>query len=403
MDWRGTKEQLSVHKFGGTSMASFEAMQNSAKIIAEIKSQCLIVVSAAAGVTRALMHLSNPHIARDEKKRLRLWIRTLHEGMTPAPIEALLQELDEPKSQDALLSLGEKLSSMIFTEVLRKQGIDAVCFAAGDVMKTTADFGAAEPLLPEIKAEAQKKLRPLLANKVVVTQGFIGKTLEGETTTLGKEASDYSCALFAEALNAHHFAIWSDLPGVFSADPKIVPDAKPIHSMSIDNALALTESGAKVLHPRTMLPALRANMPFFVGSSQGLSGGTWVLQKAEGIGHRVVAINLRANQILVTDFQGKETLLDDSLKDFRGESILAKADEQKLYAKVERDVALLAIVGNHVDQHQKLQKILQHFYTEDQGRVLPFSQSSHTVFVLVKEDLEQAKSLLCELHRELFA
>ncbi len=450
---------ISVHKFGGTSMASIHAMRHSAEVVLRAQGPLIVVVSAAATVTRSLMHLSHQATSQAEKKRLLADITHIHETMLDAltaperirnPVEALLQEASDltqllqqerkPSGVDALLSLGERLSSLVFSALLQDLGREAVCFDVREVMRTSDHFGEAEPLLPEIKARARSLLLPLAQQKVVVTQGYIGSTLSGMTTTLGKESSDYSAALLAEAVGAQHFAIWTDIPGVFTTDPKITAAAHPIKIMSMHNALALTEAGAKVLHPRTMLPALRAGMSFFVGSSQGLTGGTWVRNVKENPrAADVIAINLRPSQILLSfDLTGAlpfsraaqsqieamlserdlkpvfaysdplstEILLDDSLREFRRESLLNEALKQNLQTlapcHIETDLQLIAIIGNRLDQHAGLRQILAEFINHYKIRVLSFGMSTHALFILVYEDITLAQKLVITLHEELF-
>lgn len=455
-----TQNKRSVHKFGGTSMANFEAMQRSAQVVLPITGPLVIVVSAAATVTRALMHLSHHNTPLQEQAQLIQDISRIHqdilaklvhpEVIQPA-VDALLREVKQRHAAlqiertlaevDALLSIGERLSSLVFSQVLVELGRDAVWFDVRDVMKTSNHHGEAEPLLSEIKARAETSLSPLSEQKIVVTQGYIGATLEGATTTLGKESSDYSAALLAEALRADYFAIWTDIPGVFTTDPKITAAARPIQTISMQNALALTEAGAKVLHPRTMLPALRAGLAFFVGSSQGAGGGTWVLSQREDKEKKaeVVAISLRQEQILLSfdhspanlikgrvsahimayldeaeikpafvyaDHLSTEILLDDSLREFRRESILTAEHSQNLQVlapiSTEMNLQLIAIIGNRLDQHEGLRKILAAFIKHYKIRVLSFGMSSHTLFMLVHETLAVAKELVVQLQQELF-
>lgn len=449
-------DQRSVHKFGGTSMGSSQAMQNSAKVVMQIKGPTLIVVSAASGITRALMHLSRPTTSREERERLLNEIILRHQeflGSLKHPqhvqsqVEALLKEITELSVSlqkertlarvDALLSIGERLSSLIFSEVLADLGLNAMWFDARVVMKTSDHFGEGEPLLGEIKKEVQAKLLPFCQQKIVVTQGYIGSTLQGETTTLGKESSDYSAALLAEALDADHFAIWTDITGVFTTDPKITDKARPIKKMSMHNALALTEAGAKVLHPHTMLPAIRGKMSFFVGSSQGLIGGTWVLQEGYEEYAQVCAVNLRQEQILLTfhhellqehaplnkilacfkaaeikpayvysDHLCTEVLIDDSLREFRRESLLNEkllVELQAISPVVQEDnLQLIAIIGNRLDTHARLRAILGRFIEAYNIRVISFGMSTHSLYLLVPAGLERARELLKILHYELF-
>lgn len=450
------QEQLSVHKFGGTSMATIEAMRHSAKVVLQVKGPVIVVVSAAAGITRALMHLSHPNTQLIEQQKLLAEITERHREFLTylkhpdsirqelehllAEVVRLNAELQKERTLwqvDALLSIGECLSSLVFSQVLADEGLNTVWFDVRQVMKTSDHFGEAEPLLHEIKACAAALLIPLCREKVLVTQGYIGMTKEGKTTTLGKESSDYSAALLAEATGAAHFAIWSDMPGVFTADPKLTHAARPISTMKMQNALALTEAGAKVLHPRTMLPALRANMAFFVGSSQGLAGGTWVLQdnSLQEQPH-ICAINLRQEQILLTfhhriaeqaplseiltclntadvkpayiysDPLCTEILIDDSLREFRCESLLSDKlmlDLQTISPVTdERGLQLIAIIGDRLDANAHLREVLADFMKTCTIRAFSFGMSAHSLYILVQETSERAKALVKVLHQQLF-
>ena len=122
-------------------------------------------------------------------------------------------------------------------------------------------------------------LLPICKKQTIVTQGFIGSDANGATTTLGMESSDYSAALLAEALDADHFAIWTDVPGILTTDPKITTDARPIPELSFAEAAELATFGGKVLHPRTLQPAIRNNIKFCVGFSQNPEQKTWVTNK----------------------------------------------------------------------------------------------------------------------------
>jgi len=192
------------------------------------------------------------------------------------------------------------LSSYLFTQVLRGQGLDAVRFDVRKVLKTDSQFAKATPNIAATAAAAQKYLVPLLAEQVVVTQGFIGSDEHNQTTTLGRGGSDYSAALLAEAINAKSVHIWTDVVGIFSTDPRLCVKATPIARLSFDEAAEMATFGAKVLHPATILPASRSHISVFVGSSREPQlGGTWIeKEKSEQPGIR--AVTQRKNQILLT-------------------------------------------------------------------------------------------------------
>jgi aspartate kinase len=180
---------------------------------------------------------------------------------------AMLRELS-PRSLDAIASVGERLSTMIFAAFISAQWLDA-----RTVLRTDTRFGEAVPQLKDIRRLARVHLVPGLApGRVVVTQGYIGATEDGLTTTLGRGGSDYSAALLGAALGAEEVQIWTDVEGVLTCDPRIVPEALPIPELTFAEAAELAAFGAKVLHPATIQPAVEAGIPVTVrhtGRPQG--------------------------------------------------------------------------------------------------------------------------------------
>ncbi|MFN8369128.1 MAG: aspartate kinase [Bacteriovoracaceae bacterium] len=186
------------------------------------------------------------------------------------------------KWQDELLSCGELVSSKIFywglKNHLKHHKLTIHWVSAPTILKTDDQFGKAVPDLIKTREICRSHISPLLKlSNMIVTQGFIGSTHDGATTTIGREGSDYSAALFAEAVEAKIVKIWTDVPGVFSSDPKLIPNAKMIPQISFAKAHELCIAGAKVLHPDTLLPAIRSNIPVFVGATPRPDlGGTWI-------------------------------------------------------------------------------------------------------------------------------
>ncbi|WP_298442279.1 lysine-sensitive aspartokinase 3 [uncultured Ferrimonas sp.] len=309
-----------VAKFGGTSVADHLAMQRCADIVINDPAVKVVVVSASSGVTNLLVALAAGRLTEPQRLDCLAQIATIQYQILdalarPAPLAALidqyLAQIDKLSKQrqqacedgavsDALLSLGEACSSALFAEVLRQRHHPAICFDARQVMRTDSHFGQAEPDLVLVSDRVQQLLQPLLAQQVVVTQGFVGADSDGHTTTLGRGGSDYSAALLAEALQAEVLAIWTDVDGIYSCDPRLVHDAKPIPELSFDEAAEMATFGAKVLHPATILPAVRSGCAVFVGKSRAPEqGGTWIRQQVQSTpGFR--ALSLRRQQTLLT-------------------------------------------------------------------------------------------------------
>lgn len=312
---------LTVAKFGGTSVADFDAMQRCANIIKSDSTTRLVIVSASAGVTNYLVQLSKKDVSLSEQKEIINHIHAIQLNITQyltadveknlnQEIKCLLDELTgyalaqslqySAKNTDAILSFGEQLSSRIFAKVLQSVEVEGEYFNVQQVMKTNSLYGKAVVDLAQLKTQCELLLLPNLANKVVVTQGFIGQDASNNTTTLGRGGSDYSAALLAEALNASNLAIWTDVVGIFTTDPRITDQARAIKEISFGEAAEMATFGAKILHPATLIPAMRCNIPVFVGSSkEPEKGGTQIRQKVDSTPtYRSIA--LRREQTLVT-------------------------------------------------------------------------------------------------------
>jgi len=310
---------LNIAKFGGTSVANFEAINNCIKVIKGNPNTRVVVVSAAGGVTNLLVELAHNAMPRaDIQKRLDA-IKTIELSIlsklsaqyeVEEKLNVLLGELETlafheeiqhtDALKDQLLSLGERMSSLLVAAMLNEQGLKARNFDVRNVLKTDSTFGAASPNLEAIKEQANAVLKPELSDAVIVTQGFIGTDENGLTTTLGRGGSDFTAALLAEALDAESCEIWTDVIGVYTTDPRITEHAKPIPELSFEEAAEMATFGAKVLHPATMEPALRQDIRVFVGSSrEPEKGGTWLVKDcAEEPPFR--AITRRKEQVMVT-------------------------------------------------------------------------------------------------------
>ncbi len=299
-------------------MADYEAMKRCANIVKSDNDKKIIVVSATSGTTNLLTTLIG---VKDLNEKLKIidQIREKHfqicdklelKHEARSRVELLINGLEEKvessksatlQYSDDVLSFGELLSSTIFSYVLRESIGDKVEWLdARDIIQTDHDHGSAEPEIEVIGRSAETRILPHLKDSCFVTQGFIGRTKSGVTTTLGRGGSDYSAALFAEAVNADVLEIWTDVTAVYTTDPRIVKKAKPITEISFDEAAELSVFGAKVLHPATMVPAIRKNIRVYVGSSmEPHLPGTWIMKSTKEK-PPIRAISLRRNQTLLT-------------------------------------------------------------------------------------------------------
>jgi aspartate kinase len=283
-----------VSKFGGSSVRDGSAMLRCSQIIENNPLIKIVVISATQNTTNQLEYIAQAALRGDAEKLTALidevvqkHLGIAHEIFTSreviSELDILFSELREignnilnnssytPQNMDQLYSLGERMSSLLFSDLLRlRMASRKIHFIdARKIIKTNSHFQKAEPLIDIIAKKAEIELTPFLNNEkaLFVTQGFIGEDLEGNTTTLGREGSDFSATLIGEAINAAAIQIWTDVPGVASSDPRIVADVNYIPRLSYDEATALATLGAKVLFPTTLIPAQRKSIPVYVGSS----------------------------------------------------------------------------------------------------------------------------------------
>src|ERR1051325_776882 len=294
-----------VMKFGGTSVADAAAFENVARIVANQRDAApIVVVSAMSGVTDSLLAATNIASLENVFERHRA---VAHELLEPAKaaefidrlreaadqIASLLQKPAGQKSvQDAVVSFGETLSSTLLAEVLNQKGIKARQVDARRCIITDEEFTSATPLMAETFARSKSELLPVLESGVVpVLGGFIAATRQGVTTTLGRGGADYPAALIGAALNVSEIQIWTDVTGVLTADPRVVPEAQTIERLSYGEAAELAYFGAKVLHPKTIQPAIESSIPVRICNSRAPhERGTLVGPETETTARTVKAI-----------------------------------------------------------------------------------------------------------------
>ena len=298
-----------VMKFGGTSIEDIPSIERVVKIIGSRLEQHPVVVNSAMGkTTRKLLNIARLSAdGMDEDALLRLdKIREYHFDMARVLISdfedsdaritleryfeelqrllgglSILQELT-PRSQDRILSYGELVATTIIASTLQSRGINARWLDARDFIITDERFTRARPVDELTLRGIQEKVRPLvLSGHVPVIQGFIGSTRGGATTTLGFEGSDFTAALAGAALDVSNIEIWKDVNGIMTADPRIFAGARTVRNISFEEASELTLFGAKVLHPGTIEPARRKDIPVNIyNSRQPDAGGTTITANA---------------------------------------------------------------------------------------------------------------------------
>jgi aspartokinase/homoserine dehydrogenase 1 len=299
-----------VLKFGGTSVGDLNRVQNAAAIIEAQPQPRAAVVSAASGITNMLLEASaaaangaggragqvasairERHLAivagiADEAERAAAVaeLDQLHAALDDALVEVAAARDCSDRLSDRIVSTGEKSMSVIMAATLRSRGNRAVHVFADTVIATDDRHASARPDRDRTRLAAQLVVQPLLDQGLtVVMTGFIGFAPDGSTTTLGRGGSDYSATLLGAALNADEVQIWTDVPGVLSADPRQVPDARVVPNISYEEAQELAHFGAKVLHPRTIRPAVALDIPVRILSTFApTEPGTLVTRQATG-------------------------------------------------------------------------------------------------------------------------
>lgn len=275
-----------VMKFGGTSIADARRMSQAATIVQrQLRRRPVVVVSALAGVTDLLLDLAEvaPHGDLRRVERRIEALRRRHRGVVQALVrnagrrQQTLQRLDaklselsnvcygvlllrelSQRSRDLISSFGERLSARLLAAVLLERGITASYVDARRMVVTSEHHGAARVDFQRTNPRVRRTLRPLVARRrVPVVTGFVGATREGVTTTLGRSGSDYTASIVGAALRAAEIQIWKEVDGVCTADPSLIPDARVVPHLSYREAAEISHFGAEVVHPQTMLPAMR--------------------------------------------------------------------------------------------------------------------------------------------------
>jgi len=297
-------------KFGGTSVQDASAFARVAEIVrGESENSPVVVTSAMSKVTDALINAFDaakkgdfesafaslkPHFERHTKvaeeltggaqqKSFQIELDFADKELNELLIRVTRRSLPLQMLKDAIVSYGEQLASRLLAEVLKAKNLNARQIDARRLIVTDEEYGAATPIWSETEKLIQIELQPLIeAGEIPVLGGFIAASRSGETTTLGRGGSDYSAALVGAALRGGEIQIWTDVTGVLTCDPRICPDARTIKTLSYEQAAELAYFGAKVLHPKTIQPAVDFQIPVRVcNSHQPSEKGTMILPKSD--------------------------------------------------------------------------------------------------------------------------
>jgi len=287
---------LLLMKFGGTSLGSAERIRVAADICAAERRRrpVAVVVSAMSKVTDLLLEIlrraesgDRPGVGYDIRRLEERHVQTCRELLPDErqppvreAVRSLIADFERiaggiamlgewpPRSVDDALSVGERLSALLLSACLESQGTPALAVNAAEVIVTDAIFGNATPLMQPTREKARARLLPLIESGVLpVVTGFNGATADGRPTTLGRGGSDFSASILAASLDAAELWIWTDVDGILTADPRLVPDAAVLDEVTYSEAAELAYNGAKVLHPRTLAPLVEKQIPVWSKNS----------------------------------------------------------------------------------------------------------------------------------------
>lgn len=447
-------------KFGGTSVEDATAMKRVFEIVQrELPNKILVVLSACSGVTNDLIRTA--HSVRDSSEKLALEIvdqlqlrhKTIAETLLQYIfLEKVVYQIDglcteirnivrgvnllgelTPRSMDTITSYGERLSTLIFNASLEQENISTVLFDARKIMITDASFGAAQPVFEKIKLNVDKYLKPAIeTNSIVVTQGFIGATEEGFTTTIGRGGSDYSAAIFGAFLNAEEIQIWTDVDGMMSADPRIVPTAMLIEEISFDEAAELAYFGAKVLHPNTILPAVDKNIPVKILNSRKPEVNGTIIVKESNKGQvsvvksiaskkNIIVINVSSSRMfLAYGFLAKlfsifanykksvdvvstsEVSVSVTIDNDKGLTEIEKELNEIGDIRIERNKAIVCIVGKGMKQTSGIAAQVFTALAKAEINIEMISEGASEINITLVVDQNYADDAVRVLHREFF-
>jgi aspartate kinase len=446
-----------VMKFGGSSVESAAAIERVARIVKARQAQKpVVVVSAMGKTTNKLLAIAAAAIQghREESIRQIQDLRDYHsrEARLVAPpgrrveldrfLDEHFQELTElvkglavlgeltPRSIDAISSYGERLSSYIVALAFRQFGMEAGHLDSRRVIVTDKRHTQAAPNFPETYARLAATLPPMAREGVVVMGGFIGSTEDGVTTTLGRGGSDFTASIVGAGIGAEEIQIWTDVDGLLTADPSILPGGHRVRTISFAEAAELAYFGAKVLHPATVLPAIEKNIPVLIlNSRRPEAPGTRIVSGAVACSNavksiackrKITVVNIRSTRMLMAHgflrrifevFDRFETPVDMvatsevsvSLTIDNPERLDAIVAELRQFAEVDidKDQVIVCLVGDNIRYTPGVAKRV--FTALDGINIRMISQGASLLnisFVVAEADLSRA---VPALHEEFFA
>ncbi|MBE2256337.1 MAG: lysine-sensitive aspartokinase 3 [Ignavibacteria bacterium] len=447
-----------VMKFGGTSVKDADAIKRVINIIkSRIDSKPVIVSSATAGTTDKLINIGNDskngnyekavksiielkerhlNIINDlikSDKHISKAIKKLNEQIAELSEIVkgiyLLKELSG-RTLAKISSFGELISTNILTIALNDRKVDAVLINSNDFMITDDNFNNAEPQFNEIKKRLKKIVLPeLKKNRVVITQGFMGVSEAGDITTFSRGGSDYSASIIGACIKSKEIEIWTDVDGILSADPRIVNSPKILNEISFKEAAELAFFGAKVLHPSTIEPAIKNNIPVrILNSHRPHKPGTIIIKKTKSTKYDVKSITSKKNIKVLNIYSTKmlfaygflkkifeifdkyktsvdlittsEVNVSLTLENTNNLKFVIEELSEFAEVKLEENKALICVVGNNLKFMKGIEKRI--FKVVGDFKISMISQGASLInisFVIENDDLEKVIKLL---HKEFF-
>ena len=464
------KRLLRVVKFGGTSVADAACIEKVVEIIrsAYEESDVVVVVSAMRGVTNKLLQAASESEAGNESAVAETFeqLRRQHAAATGALIRSqeereriglkmdelfdegdrlcrgtmLLRELTL-RARDAISSLGERLSVPLVAAALEERGLASEAIEATELVVTDSSHGAADPWLDLTRDRCAARLLPLLKEGTIpVVTGFIGATPDGVLTTLGRGGSDYSATILGSVLGADEVVIWTDVDGLLTTDPRLVPDARTLFEVSYREAAELAYFGAKVLHPKSLRPVMQHGIPLWIrntfspeksgtkitlsGSANGVGvtalaavsdaalitvGGPGIAGVPDVLGRTFsITRELRADVLLISQSSSQNdvclvvpsSLAKRTLEELRREFAQDLAYDQVEHITLDSTVAIVTVVGKNIRSISGIVgrtfSALGHENVETVAMAHGASECNIS-FVVAKRDLQRA---LAAMHRE---
>lgn len=435
-----------VMKFGGTSVGTPERIHNAYEIVNSLADQePVVVVSAVGGVTDLLLEAGKQALQGivDIDAITQKHYRIIQELNLPSTIVedsheelrilltgiSMIREISS-KTSDYLVSFGERISCRLVATYFQQQGLRSKHQYAYDIgMLTNANFQNAQPV-----PEAYKRIADALGNidYIPVVTGFLGKNDKGEITTLGRGGSDYTAAILGAALNAKEIQIWTDVDGILSTDPRIVPTAHNIPQVSFKEAAELAYFGAKVLHPKTMRPAMDKNIPVVVKNTANPGhAGTRIIGetiedksivKAISAKKKVSLINIYSlrmldafgflarifrifeeHQVVVDMVSTSEVSVSITVDD--GSMLTPVITKLSAFAqvKVEHDKAIVCIVGEGLNKNVNMPGLIFQTISEQGIKIHMISQGASDINLSFVVDQSDAIKAVESLHNKFFA